>query len=193
MNGADWAQVAAALFTALAAMAALRTVRHVRAQTETARAALDAQTQPLLAAVPYGLYTRRGGGKVPLTHDRADVSVGTWTGSRGQPELAVLVPVRNVGNGAAYIRTVRFRVEAGFVPGNAETVILPPGELTRVAFVAPEDSEDWNAAAEAIAIELQDFEVDIEYDDVTRRPRGVVTLRIANGQNPRVRDLSLGN
>ncbi len=51
----DTAQVTSAIASAVAAVAACLTARHAQAQNDTARDALEAQTQPLLANVPYGI------------------------------------------------------------------------------------------------------------------------------------------
>jgi negative regulator of sigma E activity len=59
LTTAEWAQTGSVVAAAVAAIAALVTVRHLRTQTRTAQEALEAQTRPLIANVPKGLYRDR--------------------------------------------------------------------------------------------------------------------------------------
>ncbi len=133
----DWAevaQVASAGFTAIAAGAALRTVRHAQSQSESALDAVEAQTQPLIAPVPWGLYRKAEYARGVEDRDPAEISVGVYSTPDGQGELGAWVPIRNVGNGAARLRHARFVVGSEALVGEPENLVLPSNELTRVGF-----------------------------------------------------------
>src|SRR4051795_12657059 len=109
-----------AVFTAIAAGAAWWTVRYASAQSETAREAFLAETQPLLTDVPRGRERRPTwwdeSGQPGGWEDLGEISVG----SMGGPDLiaSVSVPVRSVGNGAARIQQVTFSVRGLEAPGD---------------------------------------------------------------------------
>jgi hypothetical protein len=192
VTGPEWAQVGSAFFTAVAALAALRTVKHADTQNETARATLEASTRPLIAEVPYGLYRkqiewRTADGKVePRWEDLSDVNVGTYTSSKGGPEFGASLPIRNVGSGVARIERAEFRVAEGSIEARPFNVLLPPGELTRVGFIVGEGHPDL-AVAETIAIEYEDFTATIAYSAAVGESTGTVELRVINGDSPYVR------
>src|SRR5215212_9981353 len=78
------AQIASAGFTALAALAALLTVRQARHETRVARDALEAETQPIVTHVPRGLFTQEVEWHNPdgiismKRRDRSELSVGMF-------------------------------------------------------------------------------------------------------------------
>ena len=85
------------------------TVRHIRVESRIARDAFEAETEPLLADVPRGVMKEEinwheASGEMPRRLvDKSEIDVGTM-GS--EPIAFVSVPVRNVGNGCARVRTV---------------------------------------------------------------------------------------
>jgi hypothetical protein len=194
LSGPEWAQVGSAFFTALAALAALRTVQHAEAQNETARATLEASTRPLIAEVPYGIYRKQVDwqtldGEVEVRwEDLSDVNVGTYTSRKGEPEFGASLPIRNVGAGVARIERAEFQVSNGSIEARPFNVVLPPGELTRVGFIVGEGHPDL-AIAEAIATEYQDFTARITYSAAVGEATGTTELRVINGQSPYVRVL----
>ncbi len=184
----EWAQTVSAVAAAVAAIAALVTVRHLRAQTRAAQDALEAQTRPFIANVPKGLYRERAEAS---GRDPADVSLGTYSTPRSdRPAFGASVPIRNVGNGAALIESVEFEVGGDVVEASAETLVLPPGELTRVGFMV-EDGDEGARAAEAIAAVLEDFAVTIAFSDAAGHHRDETRLEVRNGQYPHVKARSL--
>jgi len=121
----------------------------VDSETRIARLALDAQTQPRLADVPPGLYTKQvpfhelDGSYSLRTQDRAEIWV-SMGGEPGNPPHAV-VPVRNVGNGPARITEVRFYAKGRGADGAALNPVLPAGELTTVSVGGEAGDEGWVA------------------------------------------------
>jgi hypothetical protein len=193
LTTAEWVQTVSAAAAAIAALAALATVWLSRAQARTAREALEAQTRPLIADVPRGFYRDppEASDERSSRRDPADVSVGVYSGSDSErPSFGAFVPVRNVGNGAALIESVRFEVGDEVVEASAETLVLPPGELTRVGFMVDE-GEPAAAAAESIAAVLDDFSVAIEFSDAIGHHRDEVRLEVGNGRYPYVKARSV--
>ena len=201
LTAADVAQIAGAAFTALAAGAAWLTVRHADSQNKTARETLDAQTQPLLADLPWGVFRERDE-SIPANmrmrgdewRDEAEISVGVYSSSRNhdRPSYGASVAIRNVGNGTARVRQVHFiprpfviGEDADAIEASASNPVIPPREFTRVGFMIEEDDER-AALAESISAAYSDFDVRISYDDASGRPRGELRLQVANGQHPRV-------
>jgi hypothetical protein len=184
LGAADVAQIASALFTAVAAGAAWWTVRHAGTQSATAREALDVQTQPLLTDVPRGQQRRPTwfdeSGEPGSWEDAGDISVGL---SGPEPVASVGVPLRNVGTGTARIRDVIFTVGGAQAPGRASNPVVPSGETTR-AILAVADGDPAYGSAEEIAGAYEDFSVTVSYADVSGRLRGVVKLDVRNGQYP---------
>jgi hypothetical protein len=191
MEAGEIAQISSAVFTALAALAALLTVRHARQERQIARDALEAETQPLIADVPRGLFTEEvewhevDGSISMKRRDRSELSVGTFG---PEPVSSVRLPVRNVGNGPARIRGVAFLSPgSGLANGWVVNPVLPPGELTHVGLSAgPNDAGV--TVAESIAMAYEDFAVVIAYADASGLPREAVRLEVANGQHPHVTD-----
>lgn len=188
MDPGSTAQVASAVFTAATATAALLAIRQAKQQTQTAREALEAQTQPLLTDVPRGrLQLPRApderSGQSPGFKDADEINIGT---SGPEPLCSASVPIRNVGNGTARVDTITFKTNDGEAPGSVGSPVIPPAEISRVSLhCLPND--ECSLAAESIAIELADFSVLIDYSDASGRPRGRLRLDIANGQYPYVR------
>lgn len=189
MDGANIAQTAGAAFTALAALAALLTVRQGRHETRIARAALEAETQPLLTDVPRGIFTEEtewreaDGTTTTKRFDRSELSVGA-----SGPELvaSVSVPVRNVGNGPARLGDiVIIAADGATAPGWVAHPVLPPGEMTHVGFSAEPDDPDWGVA-ESVAMAYEDFDLVVAYADASGHPREAVRFHIKNGQHPHV-------
>ena len=189
MQGAELAQVVSTGFAALTALAALFTVRHVRSESLVARAAFEAQTQPLITDVPRGLIREEVDWHGALGNvsrrmvDRAEISVGT---SGPEPIAHASVPVRNVGNGCARIRSVMFVLMDGSEGvGQVSNPVLPPGKLTHASLPCG-PGDDGAGVAESIGMEYQDFAVIIDYADASSRPREAARFDIANGQHPHI-------
>lgn len=189
MSGAEVAQLASAVFTALTALAALLTVRHIRFESRVARDAFEAETEPLLTDVPRGVmkeeidWHEASGEMSRRLVDRSEISVGTM-GS--EPIAFVSVPVRNVGNGCARVRTVTFLLaDRSEAQGGVRNPVLPPGELTEANLTCAPNDNGANVA-ESIGMEYQDFAVIIDYADASNRPRGAARFDIANGQYPHI-------
>jgi hypothetical protein len=155
-----------------------------RDQNKTARDALEASTLPFVTSVPRGLY-REERGDGPADRKWSDLSrVSVSTPSDGNRSLfAASVPIRNVGSGLARTDGVQFHVGGETIGATPWNVVLPSGELTRVGFTVDEDHPDIRAA-EAIAIEYEDFSVTIAYSDASGRPRGTARLEVSNGEHP---------
>jgi hypothetical protein len=116
---------------------------------------------------------------------------GTYSSSGGdRPAFGAFVPIRNVGNGAALIESVEFEVGGDVVEASAETLLLPPGELTRAGFMIDEGDEG-GIAAESIAAALEDFAVTIAFSDAAGHHRDEARLEVSNGQYPHVKVRSL--
>jgi hypothetical protein len=194
MNAGGIAELFSAAFTAATASAALLAIRQAKQQTQTAREALEAQTQPLLTDVPRGrLQVPRSldpdSGQPSALRDAGKIDIGT---SGPEPLCSASVPIRNVGNGTARIDAITFKTYDGEAPGTIGSPVIPPGELGRVSLQClPHD--DGSLAAESIAIELQDFSILIDYSDASGRPRESLQLDIANGQYPHVCDRKWSN
>jgi hypothetical protein len=191
MDAAAVAQIASAVFTALAALAALLTVRLARDEMRVARDSLEAETQPIVTDVPRGLFTEEiewhnlDGTISMKRQDRAEVSVGT---SGPEPISSVSVPVRNVGNGPARVGEVTFvSVRGESASGWVGHPVLPSGELTHVGLSAG-PNDPGSSVAESIGMAYEDFAVVIDYADASGNPRETVRLHIANGEHPRVTD-----
>jgi hypothetical protein len=189
MDAADVAQIGSAVFTALAALAALLTVRQARHETQISRAALDADTQPLVTDVPRGVFVEEVewqnlNDSVSLKRqDRSAVSVGT---AGPEPSSGATVPVRNVGNGPARITDVTFISHQGdAATGWAANPVLPPGEMTTVGLWAAV-GDAGVAVAASIGEAYEDFAVVVAYADAAGHPREAVRLDIANGQHPHI-------
>lgn len=191
MNAADVAQLASAAFTAVTASAALITVRQARADRQIALDAYQAETQPLITDLPYGLVREEidwheASGKLSKrTIDKAEISVGV---AGPEPIAGATVPIRNVGNGAARITSVAFGLADGSEAfGDVRNPVLPANELTHASFRRGPTDEDV-ALAESIGMEYQNFSVIISYADASSRPREAVRLDIVNGERPHVSD-----
>jgi hypothetical protein len=189
VSSTDVAQIASAVLAAIATLAALATVRHLGAERRIARDAFEAETQPLLTDVPRGLvheeidWHEASGELSRRLVDQAEVTVGT---SGPEPIAHASVPVRNVGNGCARIRTVVFVLADGSeAAGRVINPVLPRGELTR-ASLSCGPGDDGLGVAEAIGMEYQDFAVIISYADASDRPREAARFEVANGQYPHV-------
>lgn len=115
--------------------------------------------------------------------DRAEISVGS---AGPEPVAGATVPIRNVGNGAARITSVTFRLADGSEAlGDVRNPVVPPNEITFASFWR-DTGEDDGAMAEAIGMVYENFDVIICYADASGRPRETVRLAIVNGEHPRV-------
>lgn len=166
-------------------------MRQARHETQIARDALEAETQPIFTDVPRGLFTEEidwhnaDGTMTTKRVDRSELSVGT---SGPEPISGVSVPVRNAGRGPAWLGEVTFTDSGGRTAAGWVThPFLPPGEMTRVGLSAGPNDADV-AVAESIAMGYDDFAVVIAYADARNRARGTVRLKVVNGENPRVID-----
>ena len=196
MDAANIAQLASAGFTALAALAALLTVRQSRHETRIASDALEAETQPLITDVPRGLFVEESEWRSPdgttsiRRRDRSAVSVGVYnSGGSDEPDpvCVVSIPVRNVGNGPARIQRATFVCNGCSALGTVGNPVLPSGEMTLVGLDALPDDPDVGVA-EDMAMMLENFEVVVEYADAGGRPREAVSLTVSSGEHPHVSD-----
>lgn len=168
-----------AMASAAAAIAALAAVRWAAIQGRTARAALEASTQPIITAVPRPL-------RAEGDSDRhTSVSVGIYTGRDERPLYGAFVPIRNIGSGVALISAAWFRVGDGSYGGAPEVAALPPGEITRVGFMTEADV-DGAAVPEAICALYEDFVLDVHYTDAHEATARQATLDVRNGETPHV-------
>ncbi len=191
MTAADIAQIGSAAFTAVTAATALITVRQARADRQIAIDAYDAETQPLITDLPYGLvpeevdWHEASGQMTKRTVDKAEVSVGT---AGPEPLAGATVPIRNVGNGAARITAIAFRLAEGSeAAGQVLNPVLPPDEMTYASFWR-DPAEDESGVAEAIGMVYENFDVVISYADASGRAREAVRLDVVNGERPYVAD-----
>ena len=173
-------------------VAALGMVRVARSQSRVAREALEADTQPLLTDAPRGVFLEQvdwheaSGEITRRTKDKAEIGVGTFGNTGGEPIAFASVPVRNVGNGCARVGRVTFLLGDGSqATGRVDNPVLPSGELTHARLDAgPED--DGVRVAESVGMDTQDFAIVLDYADVASRPRGAVRLDVANGEYPHI-------
>ena len=189
VDAADIAEIASAAFTAVTAATALITVRQARAERQVAVDAYEAQTQPLITDLPYGLvheevdWHEASGQATKRTFDKAEVSVGS---AGPEPVAGATVPIRNVGNGAARVTTVVFRLGDGAEAiGEVRNPVVPPNEITYASFWR-DPSQDDGGIAESIGMLYENFDVIISYADASGRAREAVRLEIVNGQHPHV-------
>jgi hypothetical protein len=167
---ADLAQIASAVFAAAAAAAAWIAVRHAERQAQTADAALEAQTQPLLTDIP---------SRDPAGQREENPSAEIRVGSNDDIAWAS-VPVRNVGNGTALVQTVVFVADGAEADGAASNEVVPKGELARLRLILHRKAGSPSLAmAEGWHADRQ-FSVLVGYADASGRPRGALRLDVQN-------------
>jgi hypothetical protein len=113
-------------------------------QADLTREALDANIQPILVDVPWGMFPKRE--PIQLRGTGFDTYVDDLGALVISDEDGVVygsVPFRNVGPGAALVTTggVRFGPDV-WVPGRVSKTVVPANELTRVSFSVPKDRPD---------------------------------------------------
>lgn len=139
-------------------------VEAAQEQTEIARHALAAQTQPLLSNVPrdYSFEPEADPGWI----------VASFWEVRGG---SVAVPFRNIGNAVAIVQSVMFWMHDGGAAGNADVVALPPDEITRARLELPPTSR-WGP--EVIDADRGDFSLVLAYADAAGQARGATRLDV---------------
>jgi hypothetical protein len=189
MDAGSTAQVFSAGFTAVTATAALLAIWQARQQTQTAREALETQTQPLLSDVPPRRFHEPRAldiqsGQPTSWRDAGAIDIGN---AGREPLCFASVPIRNVGTGTARIDMVTFSTQDGDISGSVSSPVIPPTEIGTLSMDRlPDDAG--GVIAESIALEFSDFSVLVDYSDASGRHRGSLRLDIANGQYPYVRD-----
>ncbi len=169
-------------------------------QNETAREALEAQTAPVLASVPWGLdrevvwYDAATG--EPASHrDASHVAVSLGTAGN-EPWVTISIPFRNVGNGVAIVTSVQLMIGGQLFAGVPKTPVLPPGELSRAGLEAGRVSPAFDHGA-SLSVDGQDFAIVIGYADAAGNSRGAISLDIHRnapaGDDWHVRQLHLGD
>lgn len=187
----------------VASQAQLKTARQdlilAREQNETAREALEAQTAPVLASVPWGLDREVVGYEVntgePAKHrDASQVTVSLGT-AKNEPWVTISVPFRNVGNGVALITSVQIMIGGQLFDGVPKTPVLPPGELSRAGIDIGRAGVAFDHGA-SLAVDGQDFAIVIGYSDAAGNARGAISLDIhrtgPTGDHWYVRRLHMG-
>jgi len=171
-----------------------------REQNETAREALEAQTAPVLASVPWGLdrevvwYNAATG--EPASHrDASHVAVSLGTADN-EPWVTISVPFRNVGNGVAVIASVQVMIGGRLFDGVPKTPILPPGEMSRAGIDVGRASVAFDHGA-SLAADGQDFAIVVGYADAAGNSRGAISLDVhrdaPTGDRWHVRQLHIGD
>jgi hypothetical protein len=180
--------------------ASQRDLELAREQNETAREALEAQTAPLLANVPWGL-ERKATRYLPTTGEEMDfkdssrVTVSQVT-HRDEPRVEISVPFRNVGNGVAIITSVQVMIGGLLFDGVPSVPVLPPSELA-IAHVDAGRADPVFDRGLSLGLEGVDFAVIVGYGDAAGNPRGAISLDV-HRENPgsdvwRVRQLHMGD
>lgn len=170
-----------------------------REQNETAHEALEAQTAPVLASVPWGLdrevvmYHAATG--EPAGHrDASHVAVSLGT-ANNEPWVTISIPFRNVGNGVALITSVQLMIGGRLFDGVPKTPILPPGELSRAGIECGSGSAAFDHGA-SLAADGQDFAIVVGYADAAGNARGAISLDVhremPTGDRWYVRQLHMG-
>ncbi len=168
-----WGTAGLGVFTLLLAIATIRLVGHTRASAEIARAAVNAEVQPVLVdvppnAVPPPDIPRDGQGKLDpffLSFDGGSFSPGeidprdAYVG-RASGRLYVSVPLRNVGRGLAKLEAARLDRADDDASVVVRRPIVPVGESTRIDFVAPASGET------ARGDDPRELSVTFEYTDI---------------------------
>lgn len=170
-----------------------------REQNQTAREALEAQTTPLLASVPWGLdrevlsYSAKTG-EPRDSRDASHVIVSAGAVADEQ-RVTVSVPFRNVGNGVALITSVQIMIGGRLFDGVPKAPLVPPGELSRGGMDVGRDSVAFEHAL-SLAIDGRDFAIVLGYADAGGTGRGAISLDVHRvspaGDNWRVRKLNIG-
>lgn len=171
-----------------------------REQNQTAREALEAQTAPLLANIPWGL-ERKATRYIPDTgeeknfRDLSHVTVSQVT-YRDEPRVEISVPFRNIGNGVAIVTSVQVMIGGLIFGGVPSTPVLPPSELAIAHVDAGRADPVFNRGL-SLALEGVDFAVVVGYSDAAYNPRGAISLDV-HRENPgsgvwRVRQLHMGD
>lgn len=171
------------------AQAARDDLRVAREQADIAARSLAVQTQPFLSNVPLFLQQEPvswyGGGEVASYRDAAEVMfrIDSRIDNAGKllsdtKEATLSVPFRNIGAGAAVVRTVTFIFADGAdIPGYAANPVVPSGEVAKARITVTQDAANW-ATIEETKDSDGNFSVVIGYADVAGADRGAVRLDV---------------
>lgn len=143
-------------------------------QVEISRSSLEVGLRPVLVDVPLGVIPEVRvayvNGQVAVISDGGAVHV---TG--GPKHWHTSVPLRNQGNGIAFVRDVRLGFDGGdyrYV-GTSDALTLPAGEAMRFKFTMPllelqgDDGFPWNPPIDVASImRLGVFTVAVTYSDI---------------------------
>lgn len=150
-------------------------------QNKTAREALEAQTAPVLASVPWGIdreivwYDASTG--EPRKHRDASQLTVSLAATRNEPRVTISVPFRNVGNGVAIVMSVQLMIGGQLFDGVPGTPILPPGEMSRAGLEMGRDNVAFEHGA-SLAADGQDFAIVIGYADAAENSRGAISMDV---------------
>jgi hypothetical protein len=137
--------------------------------TRLAQLTLDAQIRPALVDVPLDLSHTESifysGQWVPIDSHRGFVHVHIDQQGAG---ARILVPMRNAGSGLAMIRGISLEVGKATPPPltTIQPANVPPGEYSRVSFIAAPDHPAFDAIQDALAPGYQTFSVVVAYTDL---------------------------
>jgi hypothetical protein len=178
-----------------------RDLEIAREQTETAREALQAQTAPILANVPWGLkreatrYLEETGEERNF-RDASRISVSQGADNNNQQVVWIEVPFRNVGNGVAIITSAQVMIGGVVFETSASVPILPPGEIGCVQVDAHEADTIFERAL-SLAVDGVDFAAIVGFADAGGTPRGAISMDVhreaPNSPTWRVRQLHIGD
>lgn len=127
-----------------------RAVDAAQASAEISRLTLQAGLRPVLVDVPLGRFVEReeiryhelGARQVGAVEDRGEIDSRTPERGDWQDRRLISIPFRNAGPGIAVIRTVPPRAitneSTGWIQGSPTLRIVPPSEIVRLNFLAPE-------------------------------------------------------
>jgi hypothetical protein len=135
-------------------------------QAELTKAGLDASIRPLIVDVPYGALAEVNEtifpgqpGQVVGRHDAGTIF---FREHLDRSWIGVSLPVRNVGVGPAFIRSVKASFGSAAIEARRLRHLVPPGEFMRVEVVTT--PEDVMHATLGMLLDGADFGLDIWVD-----------------------------
>lgn len=156
-----------------------------REEVELSRRALQANARPMLVDAPLGVFISpkaSGGGY----EDRGRVTMAAYSASNEDEPIGVaqcIVPMQNVGSGAALIKRFDFTWFGGNWLRQAQQTVVPPRQLTRFEFsredLDPGEAEEIGYAL-SDASEGERVEVEVEYTDMDGDQRTRTRLVISH-------------
>lgn len=141
--------------------AALAQLNLGRDQLRQEQATLAASVRPLIVEVPLGTQVMNGRHGSAGTGDEGQIWIYQNDGT-----IRIVVPIRNVGNGTAFVKRSRLRAGVSQLRFDATTdhEVLPTNELATItAVVKPEDR------GYEVLIGAVEFRVDVLYSDLAGR------------------------